>query len=178
MSLLVRQTFKQIIAICLLIMSGQSFAAPTEQQVKAAYLYQLSKLTTWPENKVAQEIHICVIDKTDFADVLKTIHNRKSHGRSIQVHFIDKTQATDHCHILYIGHINPNTIRPFSQNLATQHVLLIGDQTDFARLGGMVGFTVKAGKVRLNINLQSIFTAGLKLHPSLHNIAQNVIKRK
>lgn len=177
MLVLVRR-FSLFFPVCILLFSSPVPAAPSEQQVKAAYLYQLSRLTTWPNGKVTRNINICITDESGIGEALKPIHNRKSHGRNIQIQLIDKTHPPNSCHILYAGKIAPGTVKLFNQTLATQHILVVGDQADFVRLGGMIGFTIKSGKVRLNINLQSIFTAGLKLHPSLHNIAQTIIKRK
>jgi hypothetical protein len=56
--------------------------------------------------------------------------------------------------------------------LGSAKVLTVSDISDFARQGGMIGFVIEDGRVKIQINLQAVNNAGLKISAKLLEVAK------
>ena len=148
--------------------------AVDEYQVKAAFLYNFAKFVDWPPQSfrsAADPISICVFGVNPFGHSLEDAISGKSvGGRTFTVRPIAKmAQATGNCQILFIaGSRKPPPDTPIGG------VLTVGDADGFAESGGVIGFRLDEGKVRLDVNVEAAEQRKLRISSKLLSLARIV----
>ena len=153
-------------------------AGLAEYQVKAAFLYNFTKFTDWPDSAFASAdapIIIGIVGVDPFGKTLDDLAN----GEIVRGHplVIKRLHAGDDlrtCHVLFIGRVEKNQLPTLLQNLKASPVLTVSDSPDFADQGGMVNFVLVQEKVKLEINQVSAEQAGLKISAKLLRLARIV----
>ena len=146
--------------------------ATKDYQLKAAYLYNFLKFVDWPRaaGGSSDAIDVCVLGRDPFYGELDVMSQRKAQGRDIRVFYL-KGKVTRRCHLLFIvGPDNPE-LPQVLEGLAGHPVVTVSDIDAFARRGGMIGFVTRGNKVRLEINIDALRRAGIRVRASLLNIA-------
>jgi hypothetical protein len=153
-------------------------AAPTEYEVKAAYLYNLGKFVEWPARTATtppDPFSICVLGHDPFGATLDTlIANETINGKSIVVKRLPKSQDAVGCNILFISSSEEGRLKDILSTLDKANVLTVSDMPQFTRHGGMIQFVLDNNRVRFEINLTSAEHAGLVLSSQLLKVAINV----
>jgi hypothetical protein len=136
-----------------------------ESSIKAAYVYNFAKLTTWPSDG---NIVIGIVGSSESGDAIKKIVDGKSvDGHTISVKDISAGDAKG-CQIVFVCGSGG------APSVGSAHVLLVGEGSGFAQGGGSIGFEMSDGKVKFNISMKSVKKAGLKISDKLVAIG-NVI---
>ncbi len=164
--------------LCLALLFSECLIADDgnlEYKVKAAYLYNFTKFVTWPEIK-SETFNVCLLGDDPFGHVIGLIEKKTAFTLPIKVIRLPEfnSNLTAGCHILYLNAVN-NAKTVFDKiNGAQQKLkaLVVGEGEDFASDGGMIGFVNRDGKIRLQINPQSIKLAGLMVSAKLLEISE------
>jgi hypothetical protein len=117
-----------------------------EDKVKAAYLFNFTKFVYWPDRS-DDIVRICVVGAPKIKKILQELAKTKSF-----LVVSKPSQQYGLCHILYID----STVNDFDQALAIvkrKQVLTVSDFKKFTQCGGIVGFFMESGKIRLEINI-------------------------
>jgi YfiR/HmsC-like len=159
--------------------------ANLEYKVKAGYLYNFTKFITWPVINSAT-FNLCLLGDDPFASDIDAIKKKSAFEHPIEVlrlkeaDFLSGSSMKTDCHILYVSpSINPKIV--FEKIKAGQDkakILVVGEGEDFATEGGMIGFVNRNGKIKLQINLQSVKQTGLKISAKLLEIAELITEDK
>jgi hypothetical protein len=168
--------------LCLgLCFSGRVIAddASLEYKVKAGYLYNFTKFVTWPEIK-GDTFNLCILGSDPFGDIIDPIEEKTAFALPIKIIRLDeedslsKSASKSDCHILYVGGTNSQKLVFDALQVSTKkgETLIVGESEAFATNGGMIGFINKDGKIKLQINLQSVKRTGLKISAKLLEIAE------
>ena len=149
---------------------------PEARTVKAAYVYNFTKFVDWvTEDGVvdtAATVTICVVGSDPVGGALDEIASLQSKGRPIRVLHVQDRANIPACHILYIGRSEEDQLPWILAHVGNAGVLTVSDIPRFAELGGMIGFALERGRVRLEINAPRIHQAGLKVSSKLLEIAR------
>ncbi|MCK4871612.1 MAG: YfiR family protein [Phycisphaerales bacterium] len=172
-------------------------------KVKAAYLYNFTKFTKWPDEKFADDrsskrkapIIIGVLGDQSFSRIVgKTIKGRTVGGRSIEVRNITyiappKGRRDDpaprerfakrvaECHLLYISDSQEEHLDDILHLVDDENILTVSDIEEFARIGGMVGFVTEQGKIIFEVCRDEIEDTRIKVSSKLLKLAR-IVKRK
>ncbi|MBC8354712.1 MAG: YfiR family protein [Planctomycetes bacterium] len=173
-----------LLLFCAITDNGQA-QAPTvvdpgyEYNVKAAYLYSFGRYVKWHAQALARhhnEFVIGVLGENQFDGALEKIAEAKQiQQRPIRIRYWNSFDEYEPCHILFVT----NTI-DFEQQLevirklATDGVLLVGETEGFASQGGTVNFYVTQGKVRFEVNKNSVQREALTIDARLLRLATPV----
>jgi hypothetical protein len=149
----------------------QAVAEDLEAKVKAAYLYNLTKFVEWPVLP-ANEMRICVLGSDAVGGMMGELANRKVHDLPLRVE-VDVVADPTQCQVLFIGR-NEKRIPEILKRVRGSGVLTVSDMDEFARHGGMVGFYVESGKVKLEINPDNVHVANLRVSAKLLDLARMV----
>ncbi len=149
-----------------------------EYKIKAAYLYNFSKFTDWPNQasfNETQSFYICILGKDPFGSTLTPIENKTIHGKQIKLVFLNRLDSsiTD-CRVLYIAEQNQYAVQSILQAISNTSILTVGDADNFATNGGIIGFVIEDGHVRLQINETVAYQAKLKFDPRLLRLGKSV----
>lgn len=155
--------------------SAQRPSAPESRSVKAAYVYNFTKFIDWvAEDGVtdrAATVVVCVLGSDPVGSALDEIAALESKGRPILVHHVRPGESIPACHILYIGISETQRLAAVLAQVGPVGVLTVSDIPRFAEQGGMIGFTLDRGRVRVVINAQRVRGAGLRISSKLLEVA-------
>ena len=150
-----------------------------EYKVKAAYLYNFTKFVTWPE-KQSNTFNICILGQDPFAELLEPLEKRMTLGKPIRLHRYQSIKQVQQCHILYLDGEESRNLAQLKLSLSEELIstldgtLTVSSQPFFAKHGGMIGFVIREGRVKLQINLPVLKQNGLKVSAKLMEVAELV----
>ena len=144
-------------------------------RVKAAYLYHLARLTTWPQASFADNadsLRICIVGE-DSHDLVGLFHGAGhdlragQHPLSIErldpdLYAGDPT-VLDSFHVVFFTEDCQDFAFQLLADGISADVLTVGEIDGFCEGGGMVGFEIGDGRVRLEVNRDAVRTAELQL---------------
>lgn len=140
---------------------------PLADRVKAAYLFNLILFVDWP-SLPPDDITLCVAGSDSIGSALEELGNRRVKDRGLRI----RTDATDYstCQLLYIGDQEANWRDLLRES--GPGVLSVSDHEGFVRAGGIVGFYMEAGKVRLEVSQGAADQAGLRISSRVLELAR------
>jgi len=167
-----------LVLICFVLAPTVAKAEPSlENKVKVAYLYNFTKFISWPE-KNTESFNICILGNNPFGDLLTLLETKKAGGKPIKLYYYQRITDVQQCHILYL----PDSTRPVDLAAlpevlvvrSLKNTLTVSSQPSFAEQGGMIGFILKEGRVKLQINLLVLQQQGLSISAKLLEVAEVV----
>ena len=152
-----------------------------EYQVKAAFLYNFTKFVDWPPqpgNPGQEPFVICVFGDDPFRNGLESIVQGKSvNGQVLEVRYIKRVEDAQGCKIAFISSSEKGHLRTILNALRGSGVLTVGDTEGFARMGGVINFTLVDNHVHIEINPEAAKVQKLKISSRLLRLAQIVRNR-
>jgi len=152
-------------------MASVCHAEVKTHQIKAAYLYQISKFVFWPEaRKQVDSFQICQLGPDSYGGALQKMVGRKIFNKPVTIETIDTLQKAQQCHLLIIS--DPAAVKPKSlQKLVSGHSILtvVDGRKHWDK--GMVSFVLENKRVRLHINLSLAKLSGLTFATNLLEVA-------
>lgn len=167
-----KQSIRIFLFVSLLATSGAISAADElETKVKAAYIFNFTKFIEWVGFS-RDTLNICVFGNSTIAEILNDLASRGNTGRKIRV---EQEQVADlgQCQLLYIDR-SEKTFSSLLVKARGTKVLTVSDANSFAENGGIIGFYIDEGKVKLEINPQLAEASDLKISSNLLEIARIV----
>lgn len=157
--------------------SAQPPGQGLEYRVKAAFLYNFARFVSWPDEQPNSEpLVIGVLGKDPFGDVLEsTIKGKTVSGRPFRVLRLSAGESVaDCCHILFVSSSERRDAGKLIAALDGAPVLTVGEFDGFLDKGGMIGFLIEDGAVRIDVNLEAAEAARLELSSQLMRVARTV----
>ncbi len=153
-----------------------------EYKVKAAYLYNFSKFTDWPNDSAFTEqktFTICILGDDPFGSAIAPIKTKYIRKQPIKLmYFSQMDPGINQCKILFIAETNTNAVQSILLTLADSNILTVGESSDFAINGGIIGFVINDGRVQFQVNKQAARRARLEIDPRLLKLGQVVRQKK
>ena len=152
----------------------QAASAP---DLKAAFLFNFAKFTTWPAGAVAPAAQLvaCVAGDNRVADALEEqTRSQQVDGHSLVVQRIKAETTLGGCHVLYWSAANDARQDDLLHAAFKRPILTVSDSVEFAEHGGIAGFFVEAGKMRFDVNPAAADRAQLRISSKLLSLAKIV----
>lgn len=165
---------KFLCSLVLILLPGssalaQQITAP-EPQVKAAFLYNFTKLVTWPTNAFASPsapIIIGVLGKDPVGPALESVvKDKKVNGRPVQMLPFKTAAEIKTCHVLFISESERRRLDAVLEVVRARPILTVGDLPGFESRG-MIALVKSNETINLRINLEAATQAGLNLSSRL-----------
>lgn len=167
-----------LIALCLAV-SGWAAAepavAPSEYQVKAAVLYNLAKFVEWPNRSFSHPsapIIIGILGDDPFGNAFEAAKDKLVKGRKVQVQRSGKAVDLLHCQVLFISASERGRLPSLLKEFQGSGTLLVADMDKFALQGGMIGLALRDEMVAIEINIDALQRANIKINERLLNSAR------
>ncbi|HVZ61228.1 MAG TPA: YfiR family protein [Terriglobales bacterium] len=147
--------------------SAQS--GPTDVQVMAAFLYNFTNFTEWPDAKGSPNAayEICFWGSgIPVADALEALANGRTPARPVVIRRFASASSLKSCQIVFFDQ-DSKAAAKVMESLGQAPVLTVGDIPDFAIQGGIIEFVIESGHVKLKINLEAAKKARLKISSRL-----------
>jgi hypothetical protein len=155
--------------------------APTEYQVKAAFLYSFARYVQWPSDAFAgpsDPFVVGVLGEDPFGRILDdTLAGKSVLDRPIRVRRYGTAEEAAGAHIVFVGEGDEGERVRILRTLRGRAVLSAGEGQGFAKSGGIVGFTTQDHRIRFEINLARADEARLKISSQLLKLATIVSPR-
>lgn len=153
-----------------------------ENQVKAIFLFNFTQFVEWPPGTFSsneEPLVIGILGSDPFGPYLEeTISGEKINGHSIIITRYDDIEDVDTCHILFINSEKTDINEEMIRKLRGQNILTVSDSVDFLQQGGMIRFFNNEGKVKLEVNLESVKSANLVISSKLLRLMEIFTPRK
>jgi hypothetical protein len=154
--------------------------APTEYQVKAAFLYHFASFVEWPSEAFthSNELLICVMGQDPFGAFLdQAISGKVVQGKKLSALRLEKNGPVNGCHILFISSSEKDRLKEIREAIKRTPILTVGDVDQFAQIGFAINFVSDQNKIRFEINPNAVERAGLKVSAQLMKLAIIVLEK-
>lgn len=150
-----------------------------EYRIKAAFLYNLTKFITWPDEKswaADAPITVCIYGFNPFDTYLEKLTERTAKNRRIALKYLTSTEsgATNGCQIVFISQYNTTQPELLKAANSIAPVLTVGDDPDFIAHNGLIGLVAVGNNVQLDIHLTHARQAGFTVSANLLEIAHKI----
>ncbi len=150
--------------------------APTEDQVKAAFVVNFAKYVVWPDGVFARPdspIVIATLGETGLtAELRRMVPGKTTAEHPMTFKVLQEDDARD-CHILFVP-VSARHVPALLEKLRGSRVLTVGENDDFLARGGIINLTRRERKIRLQVNLEAARPQGLKISSKLLGVAEIV----
>lgn len=149
--------------------TAQEREAP-EHAVKAAFLYNFTKLASWPTNTFTNPtapLIIGVLGKDPFGPALDDVVRGKTvNGHPVQATRFKTVEEVKNCHVLFISESERRRLDSTLETLRRRPILTVGDMPGFENRG-MITLVKTNETINLRINLEATTKSGLNLSSRL-----------
>jgi len=150
------------------------------EKLTAVYLYQLSRLTTWPESKhnQADYFNLCVLSDNPLSKVLETLKTKTIHGKKVSIKYTANIDTISHCHVLFLDNKVDNITYAEIAYLSYQHhILIINKQKHYIKnQWDSIQLFEEQQQLRFSVNYFAVKRASLQMSSRLLALAVEVIE--
>ena len=140
----------------LLFASAAGAQNVAEPSLKAAFIYNFAKFTTWPPDvlPVTGSFTACVIgDNSVFEALERAVKGRQVSGHGVAVQLVPPDGPARGCHLLYLSGVAPGSVATILTAIRGLPILTISDLDRFTGQGGIVQMFLENGRTRFDLNL-------------------------
>ena len=170
---------KQRLRKCLLLLIlGLGLNSPLvqaleEQTVLAALALNIVRFTTWSaEAGIKETINFCVVGDNVVQQAFASIDSKAVGNQTLKIINLSRLSNFEQCHVLYISELKQNVLLQVFVEVKTHPLLTIGEGSNFAVQGGMVGLENMDGKITLHVNLPVVQESNLTISARLLKLAK------
>lgn len=177
----------QRISVLILLAAAEPGAGPFEQspgrteapeyEVKAALLFNFLRFVEWPSKAFDKETSPFVIgilgeDPFTKEELLKAVQDKMVNKRKIEIrkppHDLDK------CHLLFIPKTENGRLTEVLKEFQGRPVLTVCETDGAAQQGATLNILIKDKKTILELNIQAVESAGLRVDSPLRVLCTQV----
>lgn len=171
---LLRYRWPVVVLLLLAFGSPAADEPVTEETLKVALTYKLTKFVDWPDHVMPESLPftICTRDAGAMGRTLRSLNGRTTHGLEVEVRLLDGAESEEYagCQIIYVA---AEGLDQMTRESARKHAsLLIGDQTGFAAAGGDIEIGKKGKRFGFVINLSEAKKKGLRIAAPLLQLSE------
>jgi hypothetical protein len=151
--------------------------APTEYQIKAAFIYHFAEFVNWPTGAftdASSPMVIGILGNNDFdGNLQRTINGKTVRGHPLQVRQLASPAEATNCQVLFISKSEKGNLSKILAPLQGNNILTVSETDNFIDAGGMINLVIVEDKVRFQINNDAAKKAGLTISSKLLSLAVN-----
>lgn len=169
------QLFGHLVLVLFLLCAGKAFSEELpEYQLKAAFLYNFAKFTTWSSTAFPQPdspLVIGILGDDPFGNHLtETTAEKNVNGHPFEIRRLKRGDALTQCHILFVSRSEQDFVPEILDSVRGKSVLTVGETERFAHQGGVINFVLVSKAVRFEINAEAAEAARLKISSKLGSL--------
>lgn len=145
----------------------------SDQEIKAAMLYNFTKFVEWPPAAHQEAVTIGVAGRDPFGKILDdAVAGRLAHGKPVLIKRSSNAADLKDCQIVFISISEKKRVSVILQALQSGGVLTVSDMEDFLDHGGMIGFVLEDNRVRFEVNREAAERGRLRISARLLKLAK------
>ena len=157
---------------------GYAAPTPTENEVKAAYVFNFGRFVEWPPGKFAAKdspLVIGLIGSGPVAEVIDAvIHKKNINTHPLLLKRLSTADDLKPCHILFVCRSEAEHAAQITAAVKGASVLTVGESEEFLAQGGIINFYVESETVKFAVNLEAAQRAQLNISSKLLAVAKIV----
>jgi hypothetical protein len=157
---------------------GPARAEPTEQTIKAALIFNITRFVEWPASAFPSPnapLVVAILGQDDVAGALEPmLLNKSVGGHPFEVRRVLTVEEARGGHVLYVAASEKRHAREVLKELRGTATLTIADFERFGEMGGHVDLVWQDRRVRVFVNPESATESRLKISAKLLSLAQIV----
>ena len=174
--------------ICLLLvllflcgrpLSLRADEAGLEYKLKAGFLVNFARFTTWPANAWAGDsssLNLCILGVDPFGPALAGVEEKEVADHPIALRHADTVPSTPGaCHLLFVSRSEAGHLDRILAATAGLPVVTVSDIPGFAASGGVFEFRHRDGRLAFVINNTRARANGIQVSASLLDLALEVL---
>lgn len=158
--------------------SGMALAQPTEHEIKAAMIFNITRFVEWPAASFASPstpIILVILGQDGVGDALELMLRRKAvNGHPFKVRRVSTVSEIRKCHVVYLAESEERRIDSILDALGDASTLTVADIDGFAARGGHINLVLEDQRVRVWVNPASADASQLKISAKLMSLARLV----
>jgi hypothetical protein len=159
-----------------LISATPALSQQDARAVRSAFVFNLTKYVVWPQSK--RTLVIGFVGEPGAGTIMKQMLDaRSTEGRTLQVVLNPSETNLTSCDILYVTSAESGKLGNILSRLNRSPVLTVGEDSRFTQRGGIVGLIRSGDQIQIEVNLESLHAAGLKMSSRLLQLATIVSTR-
>jgi hypothetical protein len=171
------------LAVCLGVCPRGAAAAQrtatSEDNIKAAFLYNFTKFIQWPPVADTAPFRLCTVAEPAFGTAVdRIIEGESVAGRSIVRTSPATPEAARGCHILFLGRLENDRAERWITTLRGTPVLVVGESRGVWDQGAHINFVLDGNRVKFDVNTDATTEAGLHVSSKLLRVAREVHPRR
>lgn len=167
---IIRIAFLTMLFVCPFLFASNI----SEDEIKAAFIFNFARFVEWPELKNAEELVVGYLGTRPLGGNLELLKGRKINDRKINVKPFVEAEASQF-DLVFISAVElgkkPEAIDLFHE----RPILTVSDAPDFIHSGGIIGLIIVNKKVCFEINQTAALADGLKISSQLLSLARRVL---
>ena len=162
-------------AICLLTPLSGRGATVSENELKAAFLYNFTKFVEWPATSFPSTnapIQFAVFGDEEFSAKLKSLLvGKTAHGRAFEVKTLTNPQEAKNFHIVFVGS-SEKRLAMILDATKKLPILTIGESDEFLDLGGIINLVFEEAQLGFEVNAEAAERNKLVISSKLLRLAK------
>lgn len=147
-----------------------------EYKLKAAFLLNFAKFTSWPKTSdIQSSFHLCILGGNEMKSALHGLEEKSVAGEPVHLRLLEEVQPAGECRLLFISSSEKTDIASISNTIPAQPILLVSDIEGSAAEGGIIEFIYLENRLRFIINHTEAKRRGLEISSSLLSLAHRVL---
>jgi hypothetical protein len=156
-------------------LDGRVAANSLEHKIKAIFIYKFIHFIEWPDSgKSSEEMTIGVLGDSPLWKSLNELKKEEDPNNKIKLMKIGTLSEIKDCEILFVSTSEKSRFQELLVRTEGTPTLTISDTQGFADMGGQINFYLKDGKVRFEINIDSVKKSHLRISSKLLRLAKIV----
>ena len=146
----------------------------TAPEVKAAFLLNFVKFTTWPASAApyGADLTMCVVGDGRVVLALDEVtHGQRIDGRGIVVVELADQDDVRRCHLLYASGLRADREQSLVEATRGRPILTASDSSTFMKRGGIAAFHIAGGRMKFSVNPSAAKRAQLRISSRLLSLA-------
>jgi hypothetical protein len=146
----------------------------TAPEVKAAFLLNFVKFTTWPVSAApyGADLTMCIIgDERVVVALDEVTRGQRIDGRGIVVVALEDQDDVRRCHLLYASGLRADRELRLVEATRGRPILTASDSSTFMKSGGVAAFHIAGGRMKFSVNPSAAGRAQLRISSKLLSLA-------
>lgn len=148
-----------------------------ENEVKAAFLFNIAKFAQWPAEAFTGRgapLIIGVLGTDPFGPALdRLVRGRSLNGRPVVVRRAERGAELRDAQLVFLGNSESERAQQLAAAFEAANILCVGDSSQTEPFTA-VSFSVSAGRIVFTVNLAAARRANVKISSKLLNLATSV----
>jgi len=164
-----------VLFIVFFFIGKEGLAQENNYRFHKVFFYSFTKYIEWPEEKKSGDFVIAVLGDSEILPLLEEMAEIKKVGeRNIKVNKIEKVNKGDYFHILFVPSQQNQNFNEIKSTLNSQPCLLVTESEGMARKGAMINFKDVSGKLRFEVNTNTLEASSLKMSQELMRFGEEI----